>query len=50
MAVQKGISDSSLQAEIENSYIFVKKVPITNLELQPENYTSAANIVNLLMC
>ena len=49
-AMHKGIGGTSLQIEIDNTLIFVKKVPITNLELQAENYMSTANIFNLPMC
>ena len=33
-----------------NTPVFVKKVPITDLELQPENDMSTANIFNLPKC
>lgn len=46
----KGIGGTSLQIETDNTPIFVKKVPITDLELQEENYMSTANIYNLPMC
>ena len=49
-AMHKGIGGTSLQIEIDNTPIFVKKVPITDLELQSENYMSTANIFNLPMC
>jgi len=49
-AMHKGIGGTSLQIEVDNTPIFVKKVPITDLELQPENYMSTANIFNLPMC
>ena len=32
-AMHKGIGGTSLQIEANNTHIFVKKVPITNLEL-----------------
>jgi len=47
MAMHKGIGGTSLQIEIDNTPIFVKKVPITDLELKAENYMSTANIFNL---
>ena len=49
-AMHKGIGGTSLQIEIDHTPVFVKKVPITDLELQPENYMSTANIFNLPMC
>ncbi len=49
-AMHKGIGGSSLQIDIDNTPVFVKKVPLTNLELQPENYMSTANTFNLPMC
>ncbi|MGC6404760.1 MAG: hypothetical protein ACON5A_05995 [Candidatus Comchoanobacterales bacterium] len=49
-AMHKGIGGTSLQIEVDNTPIFVKKVPITDLELQSENYMSTANIFNLPMC
>ena len=48
--MHKGIGGTSLQIEIDNTPVFVKKVPLTDLELQPENYMSTANIFNLPMC
>ena len=48
--MHKGIGGTSLQIEIDNTLVFVKKVPLTDLELQPENYMSTANIFNLPMC
>ena len=47
--MHKGIGGTSLQIEIDNTPVFVKKVPLTDLELQPENYMSTANIFNLPM-
>ncbi|MBT6539178.1 MAG: hypothetical protein HOL58_06800 [Francisellaceae bacterium] len=49
-AMHKGIGGTSLQIEIDNTPVFVKKVPLTDLELLPENYMSTANIFNLPMC
>ena len=49
-AMHKGIGGSSLQIDIDNTVVFVKKVPLTDLELQPENYMSTSNIFNLPMC
>ena len=49
-AMHKGIGGTSLQIEINNTPVFVIKVPLTDLELQPENYMSTANIFNLPMC
>lgn len=49
-AMHKGIGGTSLQIEVDSTPVFVKKVPITDLELQAENYMSTANIFNLPMC
>ena len=49
-AMHKGIGGTSLQIKIDNTAVFVKKVPLTDLELLPENYMSTANIFNLPMC
>ena len=49
-AMHKGIGGTSLQIEIDNTPVFVKKVPLTDLELLPENHMSTANIFNLPMC
>ena len=48
--VNKGMGGTSLQLEIDNTSIFVKKVPIIDLELRAENYMSTANVFNLAMC
>lgn len=45
-----GIGGTSVQIEIENIPVFVKKVPITDFELKPDNFMSTANIFNLPMC
>ena len=45
-----GIGGTSLHIEIENTFVFVKKIPLTDRELQPENYMSTANLFNLPMC
>lgn len=45
-----GIGGTSVQIDIENITVFVKKVPITELELKPDNFMSTANIFNLPMC
>ncbi|HFL2715796.1 TPA: hypothetical protein ACGWTM_002984 [Legionella pneumophila] len=45
-----GIGGTSVQIELENTPIFVKKVPITEYELEPEHFMSTANIFNLPMC
>ena len=37
-AMHKSIGGTSLQIEIDNTPIFVKKIWLTDLELQPENY------------
>lgn len=45
-----GIGGTSVQIDIENIPVFVKKVPITEFELKPDNFMSTANIFNLPMC
>lgn len=45
-----GIGGTSVQIEIENISVFVKKVPITELELKSDNFMSTANIFKLPMC
>lgn len=47
--MHKGIGGASSQIAVDETPIFVKKVPITDLELQPENYMSTANMFNLPM-
>jgi hypothetical protein len=49
-ALHKDIGGESLQIEIDNISIFVKKIPVTDLELQSDNYMSTSNIFNLPMC
>lgn len=44
-AMHKGIGGTSLQIEVDNVPVFVKKVPITDLELQLENYMSTKSFV-----
>ena len=48
-ALHKGTGGASLQIEIEDTPVFVKKIPITDLELQPDHYMSTSNIFNLPM-
>ncbi|CZJ02598.1 hypothetical protein DM455_13085 [Legionella pneumophila] len=49
-AMHTGIGGISIQIEVENIPVFVKKVPLTALELEPENFMSTANLFNLPMC
>ncbi|MFO2743703.1 protein kinase [Legionella pneumophila serogroup 1] len=49
-ARHQGIGGSSVEIEVDNVPIFVKKVPISDFELKPDNYMSTANIFNLPMC
>jgi hypothetical protein len=49
-AMHTGIGGASLKTTINYTPVFVKKIPLTDLELQPENYMSTANIFNLPMC
>ncbi len=46
-AMHKGIGGTSLQIEIDNTLVFVKKVPLTDLELQPEN-SKSINLIKRL--
>jgi hypothetical protein len=48
--MHKGIGGESLQIEIDSISIFVKKIPVTDLELHPDHYMSTSNIFNLPMC
>jgi hypothetical protein len=48
--MHEGIGGISLKIEINKTPIFVKKIPVTDKELQPENYMSTANIFNLPIC
>ncbi|MBK2085730.1 protein kinase [Francisella adeliensis] len=45
-----GIGGTSLKIKINHTPIFVKKIPITDRELQADNYMSTANMFNLPMC
>ncbi|HAU1190655.1 TPA: hypothetical protein ACT96X_000040 [Legionella pneumophila] len=45
-----GIGGTSVRIDIENIPVFVKRVPITELELKPDNFMSTANIFKLPMC
>ena len=45
-----GIGGASIRIDIENIPVFVKKVPITEFELNPGNFMSTANIFKLPMC
>lgn len=47
--VHQGIGGTSVKIEIEGIPVFVKKVPVTDLELKPENHRSTANYFNLPM-
>lgn len=49
-AMHTGIGGASVQIEVENTPVFVKKVPLTALELKPEHFMSTANLFNLPMC
>lgn len=48
--IHTGIGGTSVQIDIENIPVFVKRVPITELELKPDNFMSTANIFKLPMC
>lgn len=45
--MHKGICGSSALVSIDGIPIFVKQIPLTDLERQPENFRSTANIFNL---
>lgn len=45
-----GIGGTSVRIDIENIPVFVKRVPITEFELKPDNFMSTANIFKLPMC
>lgn len=49
-AMHTGIGGTSVQIEFENIPVFVKNIPLTALELKPENFMSTANLFNLPMC
>jgi hypothetical protein len=48
--MHKGIGGQSLLIEIDGIQVFVKKIPITNLELQDKHHMNTANIFKLPMC
>ncbi len=45
--VHSGIGGTAIEIELDEIKIFAKKIPLTDLELQPENFMSTANIFNL---
>ncbi len=45
-----GIGGSSFQIEIDGTPVFVKKIPITELELTSSNYMSTSNMFKLPLC
>lgn len=46
----QGISGTSIIGEIDDTPIFVKKIPITDLELLKENQNKTHNLFNLPLC
>lgn len=48
--IHAGIGGTSVRVDIEPVPVFVKKVPITEFELKPDNFMSTANIFKLPMC
>jgi len=48
--LQSGIGGKSVLITIEDTPIFVKKVPLTDLELQPQNVKNTANLFGLPLC
>jgi hypothetical protein len=47
--MHKGIGGTSALISIEGTPIFVKKIPLTDLEQLPQNFRSTANIFELLL-
>ena len=45
-----GIGGSSVLIRLDNLPVFVKKIPISEMELQSNNFMSTANIFNLPLC
>ncbi|MFJ9742888.1 protein kinase family protein [Streptomyces sp. NPDC101166] len=45
-----GIGGRSAQMEVEGSRVFVKRVPLTDVELRPEHVRSTANLFGLPLC
>lgn len=45
--MHKGIGGSSHLITLDGTPIFIKKIPLSDLELQSEHYRSTANIYNL---
>ncbi|HAT7873650.1 hypothetical protein [Legionella pneumophila] len=48
--MHSGIGGTSVRIDIENIPVFVKRVPITEFELKPDNFMSTANIFKLPIC
>lgn len=46
----RGIGGVSIIGGIDSNPIFVKRIPLTNIETTAKNYRSTANIFNLPMC
>lgn len=45
--IGSGIGGSSVAMDVEGTPVFVKQVPLTDLERKPENYMSTANVFGL---
>ena len=48
--IGSGIGGTSLLLSIEDTPVFVKRVPLTDLERRPENVMSTANVFDLPVC
>lgn len=46
----RGIGGVSILGEIDSNPIFVKRIPLTNIETTTKNYRSTVNLFNLPMC
>lgn len=44
----RGIGGRSAELDVEGTRVFVKRVPLTDVELQPEHVRSTANVFGLL--
>lgn len=47
MPVHEGIGGSSSIVDLDHTKVFVKRVPLTSLEMQPDNLYSTRNLFNL---
>ncbi|MEV0278781.1 protein kinase family protein [Streptomyces sp. NPDC050610] len=47
--IGSGIGGRSAELEVDGAHVFVKRVPLTDIEMRPENVRSTANIFGLPM-